>query len=143
MLGNKRMVALLVAGLLAPLLTGLAIHRLQTPAVLILSAPWLNWALYTLGFLAATLVGLIGARVMRSRWMLVMAFGYFYWAIGVFIGALQTGANPTIVPGVALPYIRSMWLIGSLALIVATLGLLVEVVRIEGEIENELSDSSE
>lgn len=130
--GNKRMVALLALGLLAPLFTGLAIYRLQTPTVLILSAPWLNWALYTLGFLAATLISMIGARVMRSRWMLAEAFGYFYWAIGVFIGALQTGANPTITPATALPYIRAMWLLGSLSLIAATLGLLARVVRIEG-----------
>ncbi len=127
---DRGFVILALLGVMSPVLCVLFVYVSGDDSVIISGAPWINWATYVTGFSMATVVCGVGSGVMRSKSMLMLAFGCAYWAIGCFVGSLQTGSNAPLAPSVALPYIRTMWLLGSIVMIVASMGVLKRVVRI-------------
>lgn len=128
---DARFILILFGGLLLPFVLVWWINSSQTAALLIVSAPWLNWSIYTVGALCGVLLSVLGSYLLRSYWLLVAAMGVLYWAAGCLIGGLQAGTNPLISPAIALPYIRGLWLLGSSALIVSAIAVAKCVVRIE------------
>lgn len=127
---DAKLIAIGVVGILAPILLTLWIHSSKSAALLIVSAPWLNWSIYVIGCLLAALLATLGSYILRSYGLLVAAQGGLYWAIGCMVGGLQAGTNPAITPDIALPYIRGFWLLGSVMLIVSTLAVFKAVVHI-------------
>lgn len=127
---NRRVAIIVVGGLLIPIALAWWIYVSDWIALLIISAPWINWSIYTIGALCGAALAVLGSYMMRSYWMLVAALGALYCAVGYLLGGLQSGNNPMIAPDVAFPYIRCMWLLGGLALFISTMAVLKTVVRI-------------
>lgn len=128
---DAKLIAIGIVGILAPILLALWIHSSKSAALLIVSAPWMNWSIYVIGCLLAALLAVIGSYILRSYGLLVAAQGELYWSIGCMIGGLQAGTNPAITPDIALPYIRGFWLLGSVMLIVSTASVLKAIVHIK------------
>lgn len=127
---SRHAVIIAVGGLIVPLLLAWWVHESQWAALLIVSAPWLNWSIYTIGALCGAVLAVLGSYMLRSYWLLIAALGAFYWAAGCMIGGLQSGDAPLISPAIALPYIRGMWILGGAALMISTIAVLKCVVRI-------------
>lgn len=120
----------IVGGIIAP--AGLVwwIYTSGDDALILISAQWINWSIYSLGFLCGALMSLIGGHLLRSHWMMIFALGCLYWAAGCMMGGLQAGNNPALAPIIALPYVRAMWLLGAAAWVIATIGLLERLIHI-------------
>lgn len=127
---TRRILIIAIGGLLVPLALAWWVHEGRWAALLVVSAPRLNWSIYTIGALCGALLAVLGSYMLRSYWLLVAALGALYWAAGCMIGGLQTGDTPLIPPSIALPYIRGLWVLGGAALIISTMAVLIFVVRI-------------